>query len=458
MKKTLIIFLLHITFSVYSQQQKIDSLFIRNIYTYALTQGKAYDWLHYISYEIGGRLSGSYSNKRMVDYTKSQLEALGVSVRLQSVVVPHWVRGLTEYAYIETPRGKTTVVPILALGGSVATPAIGIKASVVEFPDLKTLEKASIDNVVGKIVFINYKMDASVLNPFEAYKEASTSYYSVARVAVEKGAVAVIVRSLTYKLDDSPHTYAITYGNLPRSRHIPVAAISTQTADLLSTMLTLNPNTHFYFKQNCRLLEETESHNVIAEIKGSEYPDQIIVVGAHHDSWDIGKGVHDNGVGVVQAMEVLNILKKINYQPKRTIRVVLFANKENGTRGAIQYAETINKKKEKHIFALEADTGGFTPRGFYLEGVSAKIDKIKSWKNLFEPYYLHIFKEDFPGVNISLLKNNEILLSRLVTDAQRYFDYHHSEADIFETVNKREIEMGAAAMASLTYLVDKYGM
>ncbi|MDO5607344.1 MAG: M20/M25/M40 family metallo-hydrolase [Capnocytophaga sp.] len=456
MNRFFVIFLFFTIIHVHAQQN--DSLMIRNIYTQALTQGKAYDWLHHISYEIGGRLSGSYSNKRMVDYTKSELESLGVTVGLQPVMVPHWVRGLAEYAYIETSKDKITTVPILALGGSVATPATGIKAGVVEFKSLEELEKADINDVVGKIVFINGKMPDALVNTFEAYGKCGSIRYSGARIAVDKGAVAVIIRSLTHKLDDYPHTGVMSYGDLPRSRHIPAAALSTKAADLLSTMLSLNPKTQFYFKQNCRTLDDVQSHNVIAEIKGSVYPEQIIVVGAHHDSWDVGHGAHDDGAGVVQSMEVLNIFNQLGYKPQRTIRVVLFANEENGARGGKKYAEESKNKNENHIFALESDAGGFSPRGFHMTGTQSKINKVKSWESLLSPYFLHIFDKGFAGVDINPLKDDSVLLAGLVPDSQRYFDYHHSEADVFEAVNKRELELGAAAMASLVYLVDQYGL
>lgn len=441
----------------FSQQSKKDSIMLRNIYTQALTNGKAYDWLRSICYEVGARLSGSYAEQKMIRYTKSQLDSLGLDVTLQPVMVPHWVRGLSEYAYIETSKGKTTQVPILALGGSVATPATGIKASVAEFKSIEELERADINDVVGKIVFLNGQMPDDKINSFDAYSACGSQRYSGAHVAVDKGAVAVIVRSLTHALDDYPHTGGMSYGDLPKSRQIPAAAISTNGANLLSSLLSMNPNTEFYFKQNCRTFDDKPSNNIIAEIKGSTYPDEVIVVGAHLDSWDVGQGAHDDGAGVAQSMEVARIFKDLNYQPKRTIRIVLFANEENGVRGGKKYAEESKKNNVNHIFALESDAGGFTPRGFSLQGETEKLEKIKSWKPLFEPYYIHIFEKGHPGVDISPLKNDTIVLAGLEPDSQRYFNYHHSEADVFEAVDKRELAMGAATMASLVYLVDQYG-
>ncbi len=458
--KIQVAFISFITFmlSINAQTNEKDSIMLRNIYTQALSEGKSYDWLHHICYNIGTRLSGSYGEIKMVDFLQTELKELGTNVSLQSVKVPRWVRGISEYAYIETSKDKITTVPILALGGSVATPATGIRASVVEFKSLEELQNADINKVVGKIVFLNGAMPENFINSFDAYKVCSSQRYSGAKVAVNKGAVAVIVRSLTHKIDDFPHTGVMSYDDLPKSRHIPAAAISTKGADLLSTLLSLNPDLQFYFKQNCKTLDDVQSSNVVAEIKGSEFPDEIITFGAHFDSWDVGHGAHDNGAGVSQSLEVIRIFKTLNYRPKRTIRVVFFANEENGIRGALKYAEESKQKKENHIFALESDAGGFSPRGFNLNGNTQKIDKIKSWANLFKPYNIHFFEKGHAGVDINPLKTDSNVLAGLFTDPQRYFDYHHSETDVFETVNKRELELGAATMTSLIYLVDKYGI
>ncbi|MDO4229818.1 MAG: M20/M25/M40 family metallo-hydrolase [Capnocytophaga sp.] len=445
-------------FKANAQTTEKDSIMLRNIYSQALTQGKSYDWLHHICYNIGGRLSGSYAEKKMVEFLQTELKELGTNVTLQPVMVPQWTRGLAEYAYIETNKDKITVVPILALGGSVATPPLGIKAQVVEFKSLEELEKADINQVVGKIVFLNGVMPAHYIDTFDAYDARSSQRYSGAKIAVNKGAVAVIVRSLSHKIDDYPHTGVMSYDDLSKSRYIPAASISTKGADLLSNLLVLNPNLSFYFKQNCRILNDVQSNNVIAEIKGSEFPDQIITLGAHFDSWDVGQGAHDDGAGVAQSMEVIRIFKALNYKPKRTIRVVMFANEENGARGAQKYSEESKKKKENHIFALESDAGGFSPRGFNLQGNEQKLNKIKVWAYLFKPYYVHFFEKGFPGVDIKSLQTENNVLAGLFTDSQRYFDHHHNATDVFEAVNKRELELGAATMTSLIYLVDMYGL
>lgn len=438
--------------------QQADEQQISRIYTTALTQGKAYDWLNYLSNQIGGRLSGSVQAQQAVDYTKMQLDLLGLDrVWLQPVMVPKWVRGTPEFAYLETAPGITSNVPICALGGSVATPLTGVKANVIEVKsneDLATLGKSKI---AGKIVFFNRPMDPAQINTFLAYSGAVDQRHSGAMEAARYGAIGVIVRSMNLRSDDFPHTGSMTYGDLPESQRIPAAAISIKGAELLSTTLRLNPDLKFYFKQNCRQLEDVVSYNVIGEVKGSSHPDEIMVVGGHLDSWDLGDGAHDDGAGCVQSMEVLRLLKLIGYKPKRTLRVVLFMNEENGLRGGTKYAEEANAKQENHVFALESDSGGFTPRGFSFDCSDENMEKVLAWKNLFEPYLIHSFKKGGSGADIGPLKHNAMVLAGLRPDTQRYFDHHHSENDTFEHINKRELELGAAAMASLVYLFDTHG-
>ena len=438
--------------------QNEDEKQIKAIYDKALTNGKAYDWLNHLSNQIGGRLSGSVQAQQAVDYTKAQLELLGLDkVWLQPVMVPKWVRGIPEFAYLETKPGLTTNVPICALGGSVATPDGGLKASVVEVQGIEDLEKLGKEAIQGKIVFYNRPMDPTKINTFSAYASCADQRYSGAAEASKYGAVGVIVRSLNLRLDDYPHTGSMAYGNIPVNQRIPAAAISTKGAELLSTTLKLNPDAKFYFKQNCKQLDDVMSYNVIGEITGSIYPDEIMLVGGHLDSWDLGDGSHDDGAGCVQSMDVLRLLKETGYKPKRTLRVVLFMNEENGLRGGKEYAKVAQSKKEKHIFALESDSGGFTPRGFSIDADPENLKQIQGWRSLFEPYLIHLFQEGGSGADIGPLKNDGIVLAGLRPDSQRYFDHHHAENDTFEHVNKRELELGAATMASLVYLIDKYG-
>ncbi len=452
-----IVFLSFIPLAI-SQNTVQDSIMLKKIYTAALTQGKSYEWLDHLANNIGGRLSGSIEAEVAVKYTEAELKELGLDkVWLQPVMVPKWTRGFKEYAYIETLSGDKTIVDICALGGSVATPSLGIKAEVVEVNGLEELAVLGKEKLSGKIVFFNRPMDPSLIQTFAAYSGVADQRYSGAMEAAKYGAVGVLVRSLTLLRDDNPHTGAMSYGDTPPERQIPAAAISTNGAEYLSSLLKLQPDLKFYFKQNCKNWGDVPSFNVIGEIKGSEYPDEYMVVGGHLDSWDLGDGAQDDGAGVVQSMEVLRLFKKLNYTPRHTIRVVLFMNEENGLRGGKKYAQEAKRKGEKHRFALESDAGGFTPRGFTLDCNDANFKRVESWMSLFEPYLVHFLQKGHGGADIGPLKGNIDVLAGFLPDSQRYFDYHHAATDTFEAVNKRELELGAATMASLVYLFDRYG-
>ena len=444
---------------VTAQHNLADKNQVKQFYDLALLEGHSYQWLDYLTNRIGSRLSGSLGAERAVVWTKSELDSLGLDrVYLQPVKVPKWVRGPKEFALIETSPGITFNVPITALGGSVATPSVGLKASVVEVQGIEDLAKIGRENIEGKIVFYNRPMQANLISTFQAYSGCVDQRYDGAREASEFGAVGVIVRSMNLRLDDFPHTGAMSYGEQDVSKRIPAAAISTNAAEKLSYLLKLEPELKFLFRQQCKTYPEVWSHNVIGEIKGSEFPDEVIVVGGHLDSWDLGDGAHDDGAGVVQSMEVLRLFKQSGYRPKRTIRVVLFMNEENGLRGGNAYADSALANNEKHIFALESDAGGFTPRGFSFNCSDEEFAQVESWKPLFKPYLIHYFEQGGSGADIRPLKNKYNVLAGLRPDSQRYFDHHHAENDTFDAVNKRELELGAATMTSLIYLYDKYGL
>ena len=327
MKKLIIAFVFMLSLPVFAQQQQEDSLNIRKIYDLSLLEGKSYKWLDHLSNEIGGRLSGSYNAQKAVEYTKAQLEELGLDkVWLQPVMVPKWVRGAREYAYIQTGPGMITDVNITALGGSVSTPEGGTKAGVIEVQGIEDLANYGKEKIAGKIVFFNRPMQANLIKTFSAYGAAVDQRYAGAKEAAAYGAIGVIVRSLNLRMDDFPHTGAMSYGDIPVSQRIPAAAISTNDAEYLSGLLKIKKDLELYFKLNCKQLPDVQSYNVIGEIEGSEKPEEIIVVGGHLDSWDLGDGAHDDGAGVVQSMEVLRLFKKMEYKPKRSIRVVLFMN------------------------------------------------------------------------------------------------------------------------------------
>ncbi|WP_091140463.1 M28 family peptidase [Flavobacterium caeni] len=455
MKKFLLLMLM---FPLLSTAQTDHESTFRKIYDSALTQSKCYAWLDDLSNKIGARLSGSENAEKAVLYTKTQMEQSGCfdKVWLQEVMVPKWVRGEKETAFIRDGK-KKTAVPICALGSSVATPKVGLEAEVVEVHSIAELETLGTQRLKGKIVFFNRPMDPKHVDTFTSYGGCVDQRGKGAREAAKFGAVGVIVRSMTLRLDDYPHAGNMGYGDLPRDQYIPAAAISTNGAELLSKTLKANPKLRFFFKQSCETFPDVLSYNVIGEITGSTHPQNIMVVGGHLDSWDIGDGSHDDGAGVVQSMEVAHIFKNIGYQPQNTLRVVLFMNEENGGRGGDQYQAEAARKKEHHIFALESDCGGFSPRGFTFDGSAAQLEWAKQTQSLFEPYLVHVFKKGYAGVDIAPLKSPNLLKAGFRPDTQRYFDHHHAATDTFAAVNKRELELGAATMAALVYLVDQQG-
>ena len=386
---------------------------------------------------------------------KGFLEKLELdTIYLQEITVPHWERGRKEKAYFYNEKGKN-MLDVCALGGSISTGMNQfIKGDVLEVKSLDEVNNLPDSLVKGKIIFYNRPMNPKKISTFSAYGSCVDQRYSGAIEAAKKGAIAVIVRSMNVRQDDFPHTGSMAYEDGVDS--IPAFAISTNGADYLSENVTKYDNLELNLKSFCKSYPDKISHNVIGEIKGSEFPDEYITVGGHLDSWDMGEGAHDDGAGVVQSIEVFHLLNLMNIKPKHSIRVVLFMNEENGNRGGKHYAERAAAKNEKHLMALESDRGGFSPRGFSVNGTEKQLNGIKKWGDLFEPYGIHEFKMGFAGVDINPLEDGKICLIGLSPDSQRYFDHHHSDNDVFEEVNKRKLVLGAASMTSLIYLIDKY--
>jgi carboxypeptidase Q len=446
--------------SLAASAQNADSLYLRKIFDEALVNGQPYQNLEYLCKKIGPRLSGSANAQKAVDWTKKLMEQYGFDrVFLQEVMVPRWVRGEKEQAKIVSGN-QQILVPVVALGGSVATPKDGLKAEVIEvrgIPELKTLgEKA----IKGKIVFYNRPFDPRFIETGAAYGTANDQRSRGPAEAAKYGAVGVIVRSLTEIIDDYPHTGATIYEE--GGNKIPAAAISTKGANLLSATLKQSKSVQFYLKQNCQTLPDVLSYNVVGEMKGTENPNEYITVGGHLDSWDLAEGAHDDGTGVMQSVEVLRIFKALGYRPKHSIRAVMFMNEENGHKGGLKYAELAQKNNEKHLAAIETDEGGFTPRGFSFSGVQPAVlqGMIKNWKPLLEPYEAERLTKGGAGTDIEPLKETmpTVTLIGFRPDSQRYFDLHHTAKDVFENVNKRELELGAASIAALIYLIDQHGL
>ena len=451
------LFLFFLTTSVFSYAQS-DEVVIRDIYNEALTNGRSYDVLAYLSNQIGGRLAGSPQAAAAVEYTRQVMLDFGFdTVFLQPIMVPRWVRGEVEKAKIINSKKIGSVeVNICALGNSIGTDMGGISAPVIEVHNFEELADLEESEVKGKIVFFNRPLDPTLINTFRAYGGAVNQRGGGPVMAAKLGAIGVVVRSMTLSLDDIPHTGATRYQDgVPK---IPAVAISTNDANMLSSLLKDDPGLRFYFETHCKMMPDVLSYNVVGEITGSKKPDEYILVGGHLDSWDIGDGAHDDGAGCVQAIEVLRIFKALEITPVHSIRAVMFMNEENGLRGGTRYAELAKKNNEKHIAGIESDRGGFTPRGFTISAEDETLDKIMSWKNLFTPYEADNFLKGGGGADIGPLRAQGTVLIGLYTDSQRYFDYHHTAIDTFDKVNKRELEMGAASMAALIYLIDHYGL
>ena len=341
-------------------------LTIKKIADEVLINGKAYENLRYLCKKIGPRLSGSPQAQKAVEATAKMLKDAGAdTVYLQACMVPHWIRGEKEKGYIQVASMPKYNLHLCALGNSEGTGKKGISAGVVEVKSFKELEQLGAAVIKGKIVFFNFAMNPTYIQTFRAYGESGIARRAGPSKAAAYGAVGVMVRSLASNLDDFPHTGATQYNDsFPK---IPAVAISTNDAEWLSKQLKLKLPLTASFTNTSTMLADTISYNVVGEIKGSEFPKEIITVGGHLDSWDLAEGAQDDGAGCVQSIEVLRVLKATGIHPKRTIRAVMFMNEENGGRGGDKYLKLAEQNKEKHLFALESDAGGFTPRGFGLE-------------------------------------------------------------------------------------------
>lgn len=439
-----------------SMAQSGDEAKIKQLSDEILRNGTAYDLLRQLTKDIGGRLAGSPQSAKAVQWGKLTMEQQGADkVYLQECMVPHWVRGGQDKATLVEINNKKAnrKLDVLALGNSLGSGTVtGELLAVANFDELEKRK----NEVKGKIVYYNNGFNPTNIKPFVSYGEAGIYRRWGASRAAKYGAVGVMIRSLTESTANDPHTGGMAYiDSFPK---IPAIAVGPRDADAVWAMsktgsmkLSMTTNGHF--------LPDTIGHNVIGELTGTEFPDQIITVGGHLDSWDVNEGAHDDGTGVVHTIEVMRAMKAIGYKPKHTIRFVLFANEENGLRGGSKYAAEAKAKGEKHVFALESDAGGFTPRGFSMQASKEQMDKLRSWIPLLSPYGSFEITADGGGADIGPLNRTfGIPVGELLPDPQRYFDIHHARSDVFENVNKRELMLGAVNMAGLIYLVDKYGL
>lgn len=412
-----------------------------------LTELGAFRMLEDLTANVGPRLSGSKGAEKAVAWCQKRLAAMGAeNIRLIPCMVPHWERGPVEWAKMN----GSTKLNICALGGSVATPKGGIEAEVIEVKSLKEAEALG-SKAKGKIIFFNRGFDPALENTFAAYGGAVDQRSGGAISGAKVGAVAVLVRSMTLAHDDEPHTGAMRYGP---GKKIPAAALGIQSADRLSRAIKAG-RTKVRLMLSCKTYPDAPSANVIGEIRGSELPNEVICVGGHLDSWDLGRGAHDDGAGIVQALEALRIIKGMGLKPRRTIRFVAWMNEENGSRGARAYLEYAKKAPEKHFAAIESDNGGFMPRGL---GVSEdRLDKIRAWEPIFKPFGVERFNAGGADADNGPLAEVGAILFSMEPENQRYFDYHHSRNDTIDKVNPRELEMGALAFTSLVWLLSERG-
>lgn len=418
----------------------------------ALARGRAYEMLSELCRVAPLRLSGSKGADRAVEWARETMLAIGLeNVRLEPCMVPHWERGSIERLELVDPSsGAREPLRILALGGSVATSSGGMRAGVIEVKSFDELERRAAE-ARGKIVFLNRAMDPGQHDCFAAYGGAVDQRSVGAQRAANVGAVGVVVRSMTMRLDDSPHTGSMSYA--AEGPRIPAVAVSTMGAERLSSALASDAALELELELDCRTLPDAPSANVIGEIVGREAPHEIVVMGGHLDAWDVGHGAHDDGAGCVHALEAARLILARGLRPRRTIRVVLFMNEENGTRGAKAYYEAHAAQMEHHVLALESDAGGFTPRGFSTDANAQSFAQLTQIGATLARAGANNVFAGWGGVDIAPMARNGVILVGYRPDDERYFDHHHSERDTIDQVHPRELALGAGAIAGMIYVV-----
>ena len=407
---------------------------------------------------IGPRLAGSANADRAIDWAKAKLNSYGFdNVRLEPMTTPVWTRGDLERATLSDGT-MSQDLKVTALGGSVGTPVGGVEATVVEVQSLAEVSRLG-SAVRGKIVFYNRPMDPSLDDKFAAYGGAVDQRTSGASQAARYGAVAVVIRSLSTLVDDDhPHTGVMSYGSAVN--RIPAGALSTHAANLLSQRLRAPGGADLKLKLELSAASHgtATSYNVIGEIVGSDHPEEIVVVGGHLDSWDLGVGAQDDGAGVVQSIEVLRAIKALGLVPKRTVRVVLFMTEEFGGYGGDAYASSSARANERHIAAIESDRGGFAPVGFATDAGSAVAAKLRGFAPYLTALHADVITEDESGTDVAPLLDRGAATIGLIPVSTHYFDFHHSALDQLSAVNADDLHAGAAATAVLTYVIATEGM
>ena len=431
---------------------------ITTFYGDALEFKESYELLRGLSKDVGQRLSGSEGAKKAVLWSKKVMENYGFdTVYLQEVMVPHWERGELEEAYFYNGKNKINL-SILGAGGTVSTPKEGITAEVVEVSSLDEVDELGRENIEGKIVFYNKAFNQRYINQGASYGQTGFQRRSGAVKAAEHGALASVFRSLSSSTyEDYPHTGGMSYREGLDS--IPHGGLGVLSSEKLSQAIKENPRLTLTIKLSGKWFPDALSHNVVGELRGSKSPEKIITVGGHLDSWDVGEGAHDDGAGCVHSIGALRLFQKQNIKPNNTIRAVMFMNEENGLRGGKKYADVAVMDNEQHIAAIESDASGYVPRGFGFSGSDEQHKKIQDWLKYFDKNTISYFSKGGGGADIGPLhRQTGTPMFGLSIDGQKYFEMHHTAKDVFELVNARELELGTASMASLVYLIDKYGL
>ncbi len=436
--------------TVFSPQTLAD---LKRLQQAALSSDYAYQQVAHLANNIGPRLSGSAQAAKAVEYVAGELRAVGCEVELERVMVPHWVRGEETAALIQFPgqaQNTTQKIVLCALGGSVATPPERIEADVIAVGNFDALKSMPRDKVAGKIVLFNYPFDKQMAaegRGNEAYGEAVVYRSDGPSAAARQGAVACLIRSVggaDYRL---PHTGLTDYaGDAPK---IPAGAVTAEDADLIADLVRQGP-VKMKLVLTPQTLPDVESANVIGDIKGSEHPEQVIIVSGHLDSWDLGTGAIDDAAGVAVSMEVANLIQKLRLKPKRTIRVVAWMNEENGSAGSKQYAKDYGK--ENHFAAMETDGGAGHPLGLNIKGkpeVKKMLAPVAAILQQSGAGTLDLVEHC--GADIEPLEKAGVPAFSPIQDSRFYFNYHHTAADTLDKIAPKELAENSAVVAVVAY-------
>lgn len=439
------------------QAQESERATISAIYANALTSFDAYDNLRELCTIAPGRLVGSPASERAIQFLRSRVEALNPDTcYLQTYTTSSW-RCISPAQASVLVGSKQQPLNVVNLGLSVSTPANGLQAPIVEVQSFRMLDSLGSKAVKGKIVFYNQPMDNSKTSTFPAYGETVDLRFSGASKASELGAVGALVRSTSTEPDDYPHTGVSKFDK--GVKPIPNLSISTNDANALSDLLKKSKGLEVRMTSNTEVLNNVQTSNVIAEIRGSVHPERIILIGAHTDTWHNTAGAHDDGAGCVQMIDVFRIFKSLNIFPVNTIRLVLFMDEEMHQSGSKVYAAFAGADKKEHLACIESDAGGLLPTGFGIDcDRESLVQGIRKQTAKLAEFGIYVTDKSHAGVDIGPLKDYGYPLIGLNTNSQRYFEYHHSSKDTFDQVSRREMQLGSAAIASLVYLIDRNGL